>query len=37
VLAALTGKLELVWYGYGIAQEVDFQETLGQLEKLGCR
>ncbi len=37
VLAALTGKLELVWYGYGIAQEEDFQETLGQLEKLGCR
>lgn len=37
VLAALTGKLELVWYGYGIAQEADFQETLGQLEKLGCR
>ena len=37
VLAALTRKLELVWYGYGIAQEADFQETLGQLEKLGCR
>jgi Domain of unknown function (DUF4129) len=37
MLAALTRKLELVWYGYGIAQEADFQETLGQLEKLGCR
>jgi hypothetical protein len=36
-LAALTRKLELVWYGYGTALESDFQETLGQLEKLGCR
>jgi hypothetical protein len=37
VLAALTRKLEVVWYGYGNAAESDFQETLGQLEKLGCR
>jgi hypothetical protein len=37
VLAALTHKLEVVWYGYGKAGEADFQETLGQLEKLGCR
>lgn len=37
VLAALTSKLELVWYGYGTAIESDFQETLVQLEKLGCR
>ena len=37
VLAALTRKLELVWYGYGEAAESDFHETLGQLEKLGCR
>jgi Domain of unknown function (DUF4129) len=37
VLAALTRKLEVVWYGYGRAAEEDFQETLGQLEKLGCR
>jgi uncharacterized protein DUF4129 len=37
VLAALTRKLEVVWYGYGSAAEADFQETLGQLEKLGCR
>jgi hypothetical protein len=37
VLAALTRKLEAVWYGYGDAAESDFQETLGQLEKLGCR
>jgi Domain of unknown function (DUF4129) len=37
VLSALTRKLETVWYGYGNASEADFQETLGQLEKLGCR
>jgi hypothetical protein len=37
VLASLTRKLEAVWYGYGTAQEADFHETLGQLEKLGCR
>jgi hypothetical protein len=37
VLAALTRKLEVVWYGYGDAAEEDFQETLVQLEKLGCR
>jgi hypothetical protein len=37
VLSALTRKLETVWYGYGSAVESDFQETLGHLEKLGCR
>jgi hypothetical protein len=37
VLAALTRKLEVVWYGYGAAAEADFHEALGQLEKLGCR
>lgn len=37
VLAALTRKLETVWYGYGSAAEADFQEALIQLEKLGCR
>jgi uncharacterized protein DUF4129 len=37
VLAALTRKLELVWYGYGNAAASDFDEMLGQLEKLGCR
>lgn len=37
VLAALTRKLEQVWYGYGDAAESDFHEALGQLEKLGCR
>ena len=37
VLAALTRKLEHVWYGYGEAAQSDFHETLSQLEKLGCR
>jgi hypothetical protein len=37
VLAAMTRKLELVWYGYGTARESDFAEALGQLEQLGCR
>ncbi|HZS26293.1 MAG TPA: DUF4129 domain-containing protein [Candidatus Angelobacter sp.] len=37
VLAALTRKLEHVWYGYGEAEESDFHDTLSQLEKLGCR
>jgi Domain of unknown function (DUF4129) len=36
-LAALTRKFEVVWYGHRNAAESDFQETLGQLEKLGCR
>jgi hypothetical protein len=36
-LAALTRKFEVVWYGDRAAGEKDFQETLGQLERLGCR
>ncbi len=36
-LAALTRKFEVVWYGHRDAAESDFRETLGQLEKLGCR
>jgi hypothetical protein len=36
-LAALTRKFEVVWYGDRAAAEADFQETLGQLERLGCR
>jgi hypothetical protein len=36
-LAALTRKFELVWYGDRAASASDFQEALGQLEKLGCR
>lgn len=36
-LKALTRRLELVWYGHRDAGEQDFNETLGELEKLGCR
>lgn len=36
-LTALTRKFEVVWYGDRPAGPQDFQETLGQLEKLGCR
>jgi Domain of unknown function (DUF4129) len=36
-LTALTRKFEITWYGHRNAAENDFQETLVQLEKLGCR
>jgi hypothetical protein len=36
-LAALTRKFEVVWYGHRAANEPDFQETLNELERLGCR
>jgi hypothetical protein len=36
-LSALTRKFEVVWYGDRAAGESDFKETLGQLERLGCR
>lgn len=36
-LSSLTRKFEVVWYGRRDAGESDFEETLGQLEKLGCR
>jgi hypothetical protein len=36
-LAALTRTFEVVWYGNRAAGDLDFQETLDQLEKLGCR
>jgi hypothetical protein len=36
-LSALTRKFEIIWYGHREASAADFQETLGQLEKLGCR
>jgi uncharacterized protein DUF4129 len=36
-LTALTRKFEVVWYGNRDADATDFQETLGQLEKLGCK
>jgi len=37
VLSTLTRKFEVIWYGHRDASAADFQETLGQLEKLGCR
>ncbi|MBZ5521836.1 MAG: DUF4129 domain-containing protein [Acidobacteriia bacterium] len=36
-LVALTRKFETVWYGDRPAGETDFRETLGELERLGCR
>jgi hypothetical protein len=35
-LAALTSRLEKIWYGYRIATEEDFLDSLSQLETLGC-
>lgn len=37
ILSALTRRFEIVWYGQTAAREADFQETLAQLERLGCR
>lgn len=37
ILSALTRRFEIVWYGQAAAREADFQDTLAQLEKLGCR
>lgn len=36
-LSSLTRKFEVVWYGDRPAAQPDFEESLGQLEKLGCR
>jgi hypothetical protein len=36
-LSALTKKFEIVWYGDFPAAAGDYQETLQQLEALGCR
>jgi len=36
-LSVLTRKFEVVWYGHREANAADFQETIGHLEKLGCR
>jgi hypothetical protein len=35
-LFMLTSRLEKVWYGYQIATEADFRDSLTQLETLGC-
>jgi Domain of unknown function (DUF4129) len=36
-LHRLTSRLEKMWYGYQIATEDDFRDSLAQLETLGCR
>lgn len=35
-LSLLTSRLEKIWYGYQIATETDFRDSLNQLETLGC-
>jgi hypothetical protein len=35
-LSRLTSRLEKIWYGYQIATEADFRDSLTQLETLGC-
>ena len=35
-LAMLTTRLEKIWYGYQVASEADFRDSLTQLETLGC-
>jgi hypothetical protein len=35
-LALLTARLEKIWYGYHVATEADFRDSLIQLETLGC-
>jgi hypothetical protein len=35
-LSMLTSRLEKIWYGYQVATEADFRDSLTQLETLGC-
>jgi Domain of unknown function (DUF4129) len=35
-LSQLTSRLEKIWYGYHVATETDFLDSLAQLEVLGC-
>ncbi|HTC64005.1 MAG TPA: DUF4129 domain-containing protein [Candidatus Saccharimonadales bacterium] len=35
-LHRLTSRLEKMWYGYQVATEADFRDSLTQLETLGC-
>ena len=35
-LSLLTVRLEKIWYGYHMATEADFRDSLNQLETLGC-
>ncbi len=37
LLRQLTRRFEVVWYGYQAADEKTFQDSLVDLEKLGCR
>jgi hypothetical protein len=36
-LKQLTLRFEVIWYGYKTADEQAFQQSLAELEKLGCR
>jgi uncharacterized protein DUF4129 len=36
-LSTLTSRLEQSWYGFQLATEADFRDSLNQLETLGCR
>ena len=36
-LSSLTRRFEVVWYGQRAASARDFEATLGELEKMGCR
>ena len=36
-LEEMTSRLEKTWYGYQLASEADFRDSLAQLEILGCR
>jgi hypothetical protein len=35
-LSLLTSRLEKTWYGYHLATEADFRDSIAQLEILGC-
>ncbi len=35
-LSMMTSRVEKIWYGYHIATETDFRDSLAQLEVLGC-
>ena len=36
-LSQLTSRFEKIWYGYQVATEADFRDSITQLETLGCR
>jgi len=37
LVADLTRRFEVIWYGYHTATEADFEQARTQLEQLGCR